>query len=368
MPGRGVRLLSVNKVPIYVSPISLLFMVWVGAQFNIVAHNRIFAVTDNQAYGLAAGLAVMTLVSIVLHELGHSLVAQIFRFDVHAITIYGFVGLTEFQPEPQTPFRSFVVSVAGPAVNLIIGVPALIWYGTTDPHTILGVFALGVAWVNVGLGVFNLLPGLPLDGGSAFAAGVWKLTGDRDQSVRVAAYSGFVVAGAMAIYGVYSSSSYWLFLAAILGLGAGSAVKRSRVVEKLPTILAKSIARPAVTVEANLPLSEALRRAETLGVTAVIVNDSSGRPWAIMNGGAADAVPLERRPWTTINQVSRPIEDGMRIPEDMTGQELMDRLSTPPEAESLVYGPDGRPTGVLVMVDVVARLDPAAAARLAPRR
>jgi Zn-dependent protease/CBS domain-containing protein len=368
MPGRGVRLLSVNKVPIYVSPISLIFMVYMGVQFNVVAHNRIFDVTDNQAYGLAAGLAVMTMVSIVLHELGHSLVAQLFRFDVHAITIYGFVGLTEFQPEPQTPFRSFAVSVAGPLVNLVIGVPALFWYGTTDPHTIVGVLALGIAFVNIGLGVFNLLPGLPLDGGSAFAAGVWKLTGNREQSVRVAAYSGFVVAAAFGVYGLQSARTYYLFLAAIIGLGAASVLKRSKVVEKLPSINAKSIMRPAVTVEANLPLSEALRRAATLGVTAVIVNDSSGRPWALMNGGAVDAVPPERRPWTTINQVSRPIEDGLRIPEDMTGQELMDRLQTTPASEYLVYGPDDRPVGVLVMVDVVARLDPAAAQRLAPRR
>jgi hypothetical protein len=88
-----------------------------------------------------------------------------------------------------------------------------------------------------------------------------------------------------------------------------------------------------------------------------------------MNGAAADAVPVERRPWTTINQVSRPIEDGMRIPESLGGQELMARLQTTPASEYLVFDPaDGRPTGVLVMVDVVARIDPAAAARLAPRR
>jgi hypothetical protein len=105
-----------------------------------------------------------------------------------------------------------------------------------------------------------------------------------------------------------------------------------------------------------------------MGVTAVIVADSSGRPWAVMNGAAVDAVPEDRRPWTTINQVSRPIEEGMKIPADTGGQQLLELLSQTPASEYVVYGPDGQPTGVLVMVDVVARLDPAAAARTVPGR
>jgi Zn-dependent protease len=372
MPGRGVRLATIHRVPIYVSPISLIFLVWMGVQFEDVARNRLTGVSDGQSYTLGGVLAVITLLSIVLHELGHAFVAQGFRFEVNAISIFGFVGVTEFHPEPQTPFRSFVVSVSGPLVNIAIGVPALFWYFATDPNSAVGVIALGTAYVNLLLGVFNLLPGLPLDGGSAFAAGVWKVTGNREQSVRVAAYAGFVVAAALAVYGLTSNGrgagAYTFAFAVLLALGAGSSLKRTKVIEKLPSVVAGAVARRAVTVEANLPLAEALRRAEVLGVTAVIVNDSSGRPWAIMNGAAVDAVPVERRPWTTINQVSRPIEDGMRIPESLGGQELMDRLQATPASEYLVYGPDDRPTGVLVMVDVVARIDPAAASRIASRR
>ena len=371
MPGRGVRLLSVNRVPIYVSPISLIFLIYMGWVFDRLARDRLLGVSDNEAYTLGASLAVVTLLSIVLHELGHSLVAQGFGFKVRAITIFGFVGLTEFD-EPQRPLPAFVVSVSGALVNLAIGIPAMFWYLSSNEFSAVGVFAFGVAYINITLGLFNLLPGLPLDGGAALSAVVWKVTGDRERANRFASYSGFVIAFGLAVWSLSSNGrgpgSYLLGLAALIALGAASSLKRSKIIVKLPGIVAGLVQRPAVTVEANLPLSEALRRAETLGVTAVIVNDSSGRPWAIMNGGAADAVPLERRPWTTINQVSRPLEDGMRIPESLGGQELMDRLQTTPASEYLVYGPDERPTGVLVMVDVVARIDPAAAARLAPRR
>ena len=370
--GRGVRLLSVNKVPIYVSPISLIFLVYMGWIFDGLARNRLLNITDNRAYTIGAGLAVVTLLSIVLHELGHSLVAQSFGFKVRAITIFGFVGLTEFE-EPQRPLPAFVVSVAGAMVNLAIGIPALLWYLASNEFTTTGVFAFGVAYINLVLAIFNLLPGLPLDGGAALSAVVWKLTGDREKANRVAAYGGFVVAAGLAIWSLSSNGNgpgrYTLGFAALIALGAGSSLKRSKIIVKLPGVLASQVMRQAVTVEANLPLAEALRRAQVLGVTAVIVNDSSGRPWAIMNGAAADAVPMARRPWTTINQVSRPIEDGMRIPESLGGQQLMDRLQTTPASEYLVYSTtDDRPIGVLVMVDVVARIDPAAAARLAPRR
>ena len=199
------------------------------------------------------------------------------------------------------------------------------------------------------------------------------MTGDRNQANRVAAYAGFAVAAALVLYWLQTArngnaSIIFLLFAAMIGFAASTALKQGRVREKLPTLTAGGVARRAVTVEANLPLSEALRRAQAANVTAVIVADSSGRPWAVMNGAAADSVPAERRPWTTINEVSRPIEEGMLIPEGTTGQELMDRLGSFPASEYISTAPDGTPNGVLVMVDVVARIDPAAAARLAPRR
>ena len=378
MPGRGLRVLTVNKVPIYVSPFTLVFVVYLAWAFEGFVRERLVRATlapvsDGRAYGIAAIIAVITMVSIVLHELGHAFVAQRFHLRVLGITIYGFAGLTEFTPEPRNASSGFAVSVSGPLVNLLIGIPAWIWYGSLDPNSTAGIIVWGLAWTNVALGIFNLLPGPPLDGGAAFAAVAWKLTGDRNKAARLAAYSGFVVAALLLLMWLRgarggSNQIFYLLFAVMIAFSASSALKRSRVVEKLPSLTAREAARRAVTVEANLPLSEALRRAQAENVTAVIVADSSGRPWAVMNGAAADAVPPERRPWTTINQVSRPIEDGMRIPEALGGQELLDRLAGTPAAEYVVYGDGGQPTGVLVMVDVVARIDPAAAARLTPRR
>ncbi len=371
-PGRGFRLLTVHRIPIYFSPFTLLIIVLFSANFETLARDRVTGVTNSHSYTLGLAAALILMLSIVLHELGHAFVAQRLRFEVDAITVYGFMGVTEFHPQPETPSRSFLTSVSGPLVNLVIGAIAWGLYPSVNPDTTVGFFVFSIAWINVSLGVLNLLPGLPLDGGAAFAAGVWKATGNQGQATRVAAYSGYVVAAAFAVYGLSLGSNgaggYTLAVAALLAIGAYSSLKRSRVVERIPSLTAGAVARRPITVEANLPLSEALRRAQAQGVTAVIVADSSGTPWAVMNGAAADSVPAERRPWTSINQVSRPIEDGMRITEGLSGQELMQHVSDNPASEYVVYGPDGLPSGVLVMVDLVARLDPAAAARLAPRR
>ncbi len=372
VPGRGVRLLTVHRVPIYFSPLTLLFIIFFAANFSTLAQERVTGVANTHSYTLGLAMAVILMVCIVLHELGHALVAQSFKFEVEAISVNGFMGLTQFSPEPQTPGRSFLVSVAGPMVNLVIGGGAWLAYPSVDPNTTAGYFVFSIAFTNLGLAALNLLPGAPLDGGSAFAAGVWKLTSDRNVAIRAAGYSGYVVAAALVLYG-YSfhqtgATIYFLFIAFFLSFGATQAIRRSRVIEKLPSVTAAAVARRAVTVDANLPLSEALRRAQAMGVTAIIVADSSGRPWAVMNGAAVDAVPEDRRPWTTINQVSRPIEDGMKIPAYLGGRELMERLAQTPASEYVVYGADGQPTGVLVMVDVVARIDPAAAHRFVPRQ
>lgn len=362
-----------HRVPIYFSPLTLLFIFFFAASFSTLAQERVTGIAHSRSYTLGLADAVILMICIVLHELGHALVAQSLKFEVDAISVNGFMGLTQFSPEPQTPGRSFLVSVSGPLVNLVIGGAATLGYHSVNQSSTVGFIIWSVAWTNIALGIFNLLPGLPLDGGSAFASGVWKITGDRNVATRTAGYAGYVVAAALVVYGLEQHRSngfalYLLLIAFVLSLGATNAIKRSRVIEKLPNLTASSVARRAVTVDANLPLSEALRRAQAAGVTAIIVADSSGRPWAVMNGAAVDAVPEDRRPWTTINQVSRPIEDGMKIPADLSGQELMQRLSQVPASEYVVYGPDGQPTGVLVMVDVVARLDPAAANRFVPRR
>ena len=229
-----------------------------------------------------------------------------------------------------------------------------------------------MAWINLALGVFNLAPGLPLDGGHVLQAAVWRVTGNRARATQVAAYVGFVVAGLLVIWALslrtFGASLITLMFAVWLGTSAFAALRGQQVRERLPGLSAGALARPALPVDGNVPLAEALRRAQEAGATALVAVDSRGEPAALMNGAAADATPVERRPWVTLSSVSRPIGAELRVPASVAGEDLLALLQENPASEYLVVGADGTPQGVLASVDLVARLDPQAARKMAARR
>src|SRR4051794_40174390 len=189
-PGRGLRVLSVRGVPVYISPFAPIFALLVAQSAVYLAEDRLPDLEQWRVYGLVGAVAFGFLASLVLHELGHALVAQRLGFDVHSVTIFGFAGFTEYRPEARTPGSAFLVSVTGPVVNLVLGGAATAGYALIPPDTALGVVLFELAFINLALGVFNLAPGLPLDGGHVLQAGVWRATGNRAGATRVAAYVG----------------------------------------------------------------------------------------------------------------------------------------------------------------------------------
>jgi CBS domain-containing protein len=230
-----------------------------------------------------------------------------------------------------------------------------------------------LAFINLALGVFNLAPGLPLDGGHVLQAAVWRLTGNRAGATRFAAYVGVGVAvllGLWAVLGIddFGPSLITLMLAVWLGTSAVASIRAQQVRSRLPGLTAGSLARPALPVDANTPLSEALRRAQEAGATALVAVDSRGEPVALMNGSAADATPAERRPWVSLSSVSRPLTPELRVRSTLSGEHLLGLLQRAPASEYLVLDDDGHPVGVLAAVDLVARLDPQAARRMVATR
>ncbi len=135
-------------------------------------------------------MALLLFSSVLLHELGHSLMAQAQGIQVKSITLFLFGGLASIERESKTPFEAFAVAIAGPLVSFVI---FGLCYGIRlyAPETsLLNFFARDISRINLILALFNLIPGLPLDGGQMFKAVVWKATGDRLKGVRYAAGSG----------------------------------------------------------------------------------------------------------------------------------------------------------------------------------
>ncbi|HEY9616508.1 MAG TPA: site-2 protease family protein [Microcoleaceae cyanobacterium] len=145
------------------------------------------------AYSTGFLMAFLLLLSVLLHELGHSLVAKSQGIKVNSITLFLFGGIASIEQESRTPGQAFQVAIAGPAVSLLLaGCIGLL--GTLLPTTIISppvsYLIVYLAWMNLLLAGFNLLPGLPLDGGQVLKALIWKVTGSRLKGVHLAAQSG----------------------------------------------------------------------------------------------------------------------------------------------------------------------------------
>lgn len=155
--------------------------------------------------GLAALMAALIGASVLLHELGHALVARRLTVPVHGITLFGFGGVAEMDAESPHPGADLAIAVAGPAVSLLIAAAAgLVWWARGGPADLdsLALLAAHVALANGAIALFNLLPSYPMDGGRVLRAALWFLDDDRLPATRTAAEVGRACGVAVGLVGV----------------------------------------------------------------------------------------------------------------------------------------------------------------------
>ncbi|BCX13019.1 MAG: site-2 protease family protein [Thermosynechococcus sp.] len=211
------------------------------------------------------GLVVSLLLfaSVLLHELGHSLVARSQGITVRSITLFLFGGVAAIERESNTPAQAFQVAIAGPLVSFALFVllqgGAVLLPGDSPLHELLRYLAN----INFVLGVFNLLPGLPLDGGQVLKAAVWKLTGNRFQGMRWAARSGQLLGWLAISFGLFvtllgTGNGLWLGLLGWFALQNATLYNRlSQLQEALVTLTAAdAMTRDFRVIEGTLSLRE----------------------------------------------------------------------------------------------------------------
>lgn len=319
-------------------------------------------------YLVGFGFVVFLLGSVLLHELGHALTARWLGVGVKGITLEILGGYTEMDREAPTPRVEVLVALAGPAVSLVLGVAAglaavLLPAGTTAYQV---VFLAALA--NIIVAFFNVLPGLPLDGGRALRAAVWAISGSRMRGTVVAARTGqglavitaagaalLLAAGILTTFGLV----FMLLVAFTLWQGAAASARLARVQRRVPLVDLDRLTRPLFPVPTGTPLAEAQRRAAEAGPpgTVLAVADSTGRLIALVSTSAADAVPAERRPWVAVDTVARDLANVRTMPAGLRGQEAVAALQSQPAGEYLVT--DGQQVlGVLRTRDVSRQLRP----------
>ena len=342
-------------IPVYISPY---WFVVAALLVYLYANSLDVAVQPERTrYLVSVAFVLLLYLSVLIHELAHCVVARAFRLAVRRVLLYPLGGFSEIEQEPPTPSQEFLVSVAGPVISLVLaGIAAGLTRVVPDGLPNLLIDQLFRA--NLLVGIFNLLPGLPLDGGRIFRAGVWKITGKAVTATIAAAWAGRVLAVALIVVpialtgghlGSLISSSYWLwlaFIAAFMWLQSGQAIKAAKVRERLPGLQARTLARRAIPIPSSLPLAEAIRRADAAQARVVI--DHEQAPIAIVNEDAVIATPEQRRPWIEVGSLARTIEPGMVLSADLSGIELIEAVRRKPAPEYLLIEPSGQVYGVLV--------------------
>ena len=139
---------------------------------------------------VAAIFVVALYVSVFLHEVAHVVAARSFGMRVPSVTLHLLGGETAIEGESRTPWQELVTAIVGPLVSLAIGLGAESGRPARWSPGVLHDVVWSVGWVNILIAVFNMLPGLPLDGGRVFKAVVWQLTGREQTGTRVAAWIG----------------------------------------------------------------------------------------------------------------------------------------------------------------------------------
>jgi len=183
-----------------------------------------------------AATAILLFVSVLIHELGHSVIALRYKIPIRNITLFLFGGVAQMAAEPTSASAEFWISIAGPATSF--GLAALFYLftgfvGAVPP--LLGLVKY-LAYMNFSLVVFNLLPGFPLDGGRVFRAIVWGLSHNFQKATRIAAGAGrfvaflFIVLGVWQVFAGNIGNGLWIaFIGWFLDSAASSQVQQQRV-------------------------------------------------------------------------------------------------------------------------------------------
>jgi Zn-dependent protease len=360
-PRGGVRLGRVVGVPVLIGPSWFLMAALITLGISGALSESIGA---TQATIVGASFAVLLGASVLLHELGHCFVARGLGLPVRSITIGVMGGATQID-EAQTPAREYAVAIAGPMVSLLLAGTGVGLRPLFESDSLAGRLVDNLAITNGLIAAFNLLPGLPLDGGRVLRAVLWRLSGDPHRATRLAAWAGrgvavivvpfvFVVVLPWAGWGSdYTTNVIWsALIGGYIYALATFALKRSEAMSRLPKVTVVGLARPAIRVLADTPLSEAVRRAHEANARGIVVVDAADRLEAVVSEAAVIATPEQRRPWVTVGTLSKRIEPGLMLDVTLTGEALLDAMRAHPSAEYVTQDPATGEVRVLSSDDV----------------
>ncbi|MBU8867577.1 site-2 protease family protein [Paenarthrobacter aromaticivorans] len=318
------------------------------------------------AYFVALGYALLLALSVLVHELAHALSAKAFNWPTEKIVLNLWGGHTQFESFTASPGRSVIVALAGPVSNFILagGMWAVLTSGILGG--VAEILANILMWANLLIGIFNVLPGLPLDGGRLVESAVWKATGSQDKGTIAAGWSGRVIVAALVIWfigvpfltGAPLDISLMLITVLVCGflwMGASSSIHHAKLRSRLYLVSAAGLAEPAVGLPNAATVADILL-VSPAGSPAVVICGPDGKPQGVVDPGAVAAVPPEATATTPVTAVAHALAAGAYVPEWSKGQELIQYLARLEGGEYAVVDHNGTVTGLLRQQAVVTAI------------
>jgi Zn-dependent protease len=236
-------------------------LIWTLSETVFPRQNPGLERSDYRAMAFAA--ALLLFVSILLHELGHALQARREGMEIDGITLWLFGGVASFRGTFPSPGAEFRIAIAGPLVTLVLGGLFAAIAITGLPDTADGVVSW-LAYINLTLLAFNLLPALPLDGGRVLRSALWRLRGDFDWASRIAAEAGratglLIIAGGVVLFmlGGMFGGAWTAFLGWFVLSAAGSEARRAEAHRTISSLRVSDVmSTDLTTAEQDSTLAE----------------------------------------------------------------------------------------------------------------
>jgi Zn-dependent protease len=357
----GWQLLTIRGIPLRIHPSWFVVLLLATMAFQNTYARPALGLSESGQWLFALVTALLVFVSVLLHELGHSLVALSQGVKVRSITLFMLGGVASVERECSTPEGAFLVAAAGPAVSLALCVVLLALCLSALPMAApvrALLFTLG--GINGMLALFNLLPGLPLDGGLILKALVWKVTGSQRRGIEVANASGrFLALVALAFGGLRlfqgAGDGLWWILLGWFGLGAS---RNQRQLLKLQQVLlegkvAQAARRRFRVVEADLTLRQFSRlRLEDAAEAGKGLPDwwlvcERGRWRGVLRSDLLQDQPVQRWDQELVGDHLAPLNSLPAIRDDAPFWQAVLLLDQPGVSRLLVLSPAGLPVGTL---------------------
>jgi Zn-dependent protease len=265
-------------------------------------------------WSMGAITAIMLFVSVLLHELGHSVVAMSYKIPVRRITLFIFGGVAQIGAEPPSARAEFWIAVAGPAVSFALAVLFALSGLLCKGFPPLLALVTYLSYINGSLALFNLLPGFPLDGGRVFRAVVWGMTGDLRRGTRIAGGVGrfmgflFIMVGVSQALGGNVLNGLWIaFIGWFLESAAASEVQSQMVASVLAEYRVSDVMnRDYDEVPADTVLQELVDQCILVGGQRVFVVTTGDSMVDLVTLDQVKEVPRFQWPTTTVAQAMVP--------------------------------------------------------------